>query len=217
MGVGDHHCHEGQYRICCVKTRDKHDRIIVQEKVDGSCLAVAKLGGEILALSRAGYLAISSPYEQHHLFSDWVESNRSRFDSHLEEGERICGEWLAQAHGTRYALTHEPFVAFDLYEAARGKKAGRRLTLAELSHRLLGAFVRPYLHANGTDPVSIEQAQEMIQVSGHGALDRVEGAVWRVERKGEVDFVAKWVRPDKQDGCYLPDFNDGVTVWNWRP
>lgn len=216
MGAGDHHCHEGQYRICCEKTRDKRDWIVVQEKVDGSCVSVAKLGGEIVALLRAGYTADSSPFEQHHLFATWVQHNRSRFASVLGEGERICGEWLAQAHGTRYELPHEPFVAFDLFEAA-GKKPGRRLTVAELSHRLLNTFVRPYLLFSSPNPVSIEDAAATGSESGHGALDPVEGYVWRVERKGEVDFLAKWVRPTKADGCYLPEQNGGVTVWNWQP
>lgn len=48
-------------------------------------------------------------------------------------------------------------------------------------------------------------------------LGPVEGAVYRVERRGEVDFLAKWVRPDKQDGCYLPEVSGGEAVWNWRP
>jgi len=29
------------------------------------------------------------------------------------------------------------------------------------------------------------------------AIDPIEGLVYRVERKGKVDFLAKWVRPDK--------------------
>ena len=32
--------------------------------------------------------------------------------SFLEPGERICGEWLAQAHGTRYTL-QKPSYSFD--------------------------------------------------------------------------------------------------------
>jgi len=36
-GPGDHMCHEGQARIATVKTRDKHDTVIVTEKLDG-CL-----------------------------------------------------------------------------------------------------------------------------------------------------------------------------------
>ena len=33
----------------------------------------------------------------------------------LNDGERLVGEWLMQAHSTRYDLSGlEPFVAFDL-------------------------------------------------------------------------------------------------------
>jgi hypothetical protein len=216
MGVGDHHCHEGQNRICCVKTRDKHDWIIVQEKVDGSCMSVASLGGEAVAIGRAGYPAASSPFEQHQLFSSWVRENSARFLSVLGEGERICGEWLAQAHGTRYQLPHEPFVAFDIFEAA-GKKPGRRLTHAEFSGRVLQTFVVPRLIYSGPTSVAVEDVKPYLATSGHGAIDRVEGAVWRVERKCEVDFLAKWVRPDKVDGCYLPEVSGAPAVWNWRP
>ena len=66
LGDGDHHVHDGQHRICTEKTRDKHDLVIVQEKYDGSNVGVANIGGEIIALTRAGYTADSSPYEQHH-------------------------------------------------------------------------------------------------------------------------------------------------------
>jgi ABC-type multidrug transport system fused ATPase/permease subunit len=66
-----------------------------------------------------------------------------------------------------------------------------------------------------------------IATSGHGALDTVEGAVWRVERNElidpgrssdrcwVVDFLVKYVRPDKVDGCYLPGINDNTEpLWN---
>ena len=36
MGPGDHKCHEGQEKIALKKARDKYDRIIVQEKLDGT-------------------------------------------------------------------------------------------------------------------------------------------------------------------------------------
>ncbi len=49
----------------------------------------------------------------------------------------------------------------------------------------------------------------------HGALDPVEGVVWRVEHRGKVDFLAKFVRPDKVDGLYLE--KGAPIVWNWRP
>lgn len=116
MGSGDHSCHSGQEKIALEKASDKHDVIIVQEKLDGSNVGVAKIEGKILALTRAGYLASTSPYEQHHRFAAWVEKNESKFDGLLADGERLVGEWLLQAHGTRYRFNHDPFIAFDLID-----------------------------------------------------------------------------------------------------
>lgn len=209
LGEGDHHCHEGQARIATLKTRDKHDYVIVQEKLDGSNVAIAKVDGKILSLTRSGYLANTSKYEQHLKFHDWVIYNETIFDELLMEGERICGEWILQAHGTRYKLIHEPFVAFDFINFQK------RLDYQTFKYRCdqFGIITPRILH-KATSSFSIEQAIEAIKVSGHGAIDPVEGAVWRIERKGEVDFLTKFVRPDKEDGKYFPEHNNGLITYN---
>ena len=210
MGPGDHHCHEGQARIATEKTRDRHDLVIVQQKVDGSCCAVAKLDGCIVPLTRAGYVASTSPYEQHQLFFVWAMERQLLFQELLREGERFVGEWLAQAHGTRYQLPHEPFAVFDLMRSVK------RAPYAELLDRLGGALPVPQLlHQGSACPVAA--ALDKIDPSFHGCLDVPEGAVWRVERKGEVDFLVKFVRPDKADGRYLPEVSGDQPIWNWRP
>ena len=223
MGPGDHHCDEGQARIATEALRDRHDLVIVLEKLDGSNVGIARLNGALYPLNRSGYLATSSPYAQHQLFAAWVYENQDRLLAVLRDGERLCGEWLAQAHGTRYALRHEPFVAFDLMAG------NKRSTFTELVERArLGDFTTPaLLHRGG--PRSIDSVMVHLADGGfHGALDPVEGAVWRVERHelvhpgrgGErrpvVDFLAKYVRPDKVDGCYLPEINGGQAHWNWN-
>lgn len=212
VGPMDYHIHEGQAKIATEKVRDKHDMVIVQEKLDGSNVGVANVNGEILAITRAGYLAITSKYEQHILFDRWVKLNEKRFDL-LKEGERICGEWLVQAHGTKYDLTHEPFVAFDIISN------NHRIVYNELIHRLNDRFILPNLLGN--EPMSIDIILDLIgatnkpYINRHGALDGIEGAVWRVERMGRVDFLTKFVRPDKIDGKYLPEFNGtGEIIWN---
>lgn len=182
---------------------------MVQEKLDGSNCSVAKVAGKIVALGRAGYLASTSPFEQHHLFADWVANNETRFCALLDEGERRVGEWLAQAHSTRYNLPHEPYVIFDLMRGAT------RQPWEKVKARC-GDFILPrVLHVGG--PLSIEAALAILEPSGHGAIEPVEGAVWRVERRGVVDFLGKYVRPEKVDGSLLPEINGGVTTWNWRP
>ena len=211
LGPSDHSVHAGQARICTTKTRDKHDTVIVQEKLDGSCVAVARLDGVLHPLSRAGWPASSSRYEQHWLFDQWVWMHQERFMGVLRDGERIVGEWLSQAHGTRYEFSDgmEPFAAFDIMVE------DRRLTFREFEDRAGSLFSLPkLLHAG--PPISVDAAMK-IHADKHSGCDEPEGVVYRVERKGEVDFLAKWVRPDKVDGKYLPEMSGKPAVWNWRP
>lgn len=206
LGPGDHKMTEGQARICTVKARDKHDRIIVQEKLDGSCVAVAMLDGTLHPIGRAGWPAISSPHEMHRLFAKWVWTNEARFREVLREGERIVGEWLAQAHGTIYDLTgREPFAAFDIMTGET------RMQFDDFMSRVRGVFSRPTLLHDGA-PISVEDAMALHD-KAQWPCDRTEGVVYRVERHGVVDFLAKYVRPDKVDGCYL----QGEPRWLWRP
>lgn len=211
-GPGDCGISPGQAKIATLKPRDRHDRIIVQEKLDGTCVAAAKINGNIVPLIRAGYDAWHSHYEQHRMFAQWCANRQADFDALLTEGERACGEWLAQAHGTRYNLAgREPFVLFDIMR-------GTERTPHDVIERLVGyTFARPpLLHDGG--PLSIEKALESVLPFGlYGADDEVEGCVWRVERKGVVDFLCKYVRPDKVDGIYLPTISGGDPVWNWSP
>lgn len=211
IGPGDHHIHAGQGVICCEKTRDRHDRVIVTEKVDGSCTAVARVDGVIVPLGRAGWPAATSKFEQHQLFHQWVMEQQDRFLSVLKDGERLVGEWLAQAHGTRYGLPHEPWVVFDLMIGAKRLPYDCMKATAEI-----GGFITPRLISDGP-PFSVYETLCVLEPSGHGAVDPVEGAVWRVERKGIFDFIAKWVRPDKVDGSYLPEMSGREAIWNWRP
>jgi hypothetical protein len=199
LGEGDHHASPGQVDIATKTTRDKWDLIIVQEKLDGGNVGVAKVNGEILALSRAGYLAETSPYKTHHAFALYVERNRKRFEELLKENERICGEWLFTAVGTKYNLPHEPFVPFDLMTGTE------RLPYHDFLRRISRFdFVLPRTIHIG-QPIAIKDVEKVLDNSAHGALEPVEGAVWRVERKGAVDFLVKYVRPSKEDGKYLKE------------
>jgi hypothetical protein len=218
LGPGDHKVPDGQARICLEQTRDARDWIWVTEKLDGSNVGVALKEGRILSLSRSGYEAASSPYELHQLFAYWVRQHEERFRACLQEGQRIVGEWLALAHGTIYKLPHEPFVVFDMLEAHR------RLPYQEvLNNCRPGAFVHPRLLHAGAEAFPMSRLLEALKDSGHGAQDGPEGAVYRVERpvsKGglQVDFLAKWVRPDKIDGCYLDTKEHPLRpTWLWRP
>lgn len=180
--------------------------------VHNSCCAVANIDGRLHALGRAGWPAETSRYEQHRLFAGWVLAHEHRFRRVLREGERLVGEWLAQAHGTRYDLRGDwpPFAAFDIM---RGHD---RLPFAEFRERLGGLFLRPHLLHAGPSALPVDEALRLHSQQRWPGED-TEGVVYRVERDGRVDFLAKWVKPDKVDGRYLPELSGQPAVWNWRP
>lgn len=192
-----------QARRCIDSRAAREDEIvIVQEKLDGSCVGIVREDGRLVARGREGRLASESRNDARRMFAAWVAENEARLEPAVKEGEALVGEWLALVHGTRYALTHELFVPFDL---VRGP-ARERATSAELRERIAATgLVMPTTVHRGP-PIAIDAACVLLGERGrHGAIDPPEGLVYRVERAGRVVLVAKWVRPDKVDGSYLPE------------
>jgi hypothetical protein len=185
--------------------------VIVQEKLDGSCVAVARRGGELVALGREGRPCAESGNEARRWFAAWVAEQRARFDL-VAEGEILAGEWLALVHGTRYRLAHEPFVPFDLL------KDGARAPVDGLAARLAGSGLSPPRVVHRGGPIPIAAARARLGERGlHGAIDPPEGLVYRVERGGRVVVVAKWVRPTKVDGALLPENSGAPALHHWKP
>ncbi len=216
----DKGANEGQYRMCCVKAKQPNtDEVIVQEKIDGSCCAVANIDGRIVALGRSGYLAKSSKFEQHRMFAEWMSACPFGFARFLEPGQRLVGEWIAQAHGTRYCVPGQPFVAFDIMRGSIRMPFDQfRCTIARETNLDTPAVIH---RGAPIDVPEVSKTLERIGMRSSGAVDPIEGAVWRVERTTtakatEVLFLAKWVRPDKVDGKYLEIVTGEGPVWNWK-
>lgn len=207
--TGDKFVGSGQHTIATTKTRDTHDTVIVQEKLDGANVAILSQGGALIPISRSGNRCAESTYTQHRIFHEWVMQHYDKF-GFLQDGERLCGEWLIMAHGTMYAVK-EPFIAFDIM------KGHERLTFVDFQDRLPAGFPRPALLQMG-EPMSIETAMEAMGEYGkHGALERTEGAVWRVERNCKVEFMAKYLRRDASHiGKYLKEERWNVDVAKFR-
>ncbi len=193
----------------CLVAARPGEEVLVQEKLDGSCVAVARLGDAMLALGREGTLAACSQNPGRRMFAAWLEQRAGSFRELLRPGEWLVGEWLALAHSTRYALRHDPFVVFDAFHE------GRQWTTDELDARVKGALPRPaLLHRGGA--LGIAAMLERLGPGGHGAVEPPEGAVWRIERRGRVVGMAKYVRGDKVDGSLLPENSGREAVWNFK-
>lgn len=194
----------------CIEKERKGDTIVVQEKLDGSCVALARIGDELVALGREGWRAAESNNPGRRMFAAWAAGIDRRIHSLLDDGDRLVGEWLALAHSTRYVLAHAPFVAFDWFHRGSWRSSA---ALVEAFGALLPT---PQVVHRG-QALGIAAAVERLGDRGaHGAVDSVEGLVWRVEREDTVVGWAKYVRPGKRDGVLLPENSGAPAVWNWR-
>jgi len=211
LGIGDHFIEKGQERILTEKVRDRHDEVLVFEKYDGSNVGIGKIDNRIVALTRSGYTAKTSPYKQHHLFSDWVYKNVMKWMDILENGERITGEWLAQAHGLKYNIEVEPIVFFDHFNAENQRSQFDYLGELAIMH---GLQLPRMLHRGKA--IATNELLPTLNTGTQGicSIEMPEGMVYRVERKGKVDFLAKWVRSDFEAGKYIIDKEESELIWN---
>ncbi len=211
LGIGDHFIHEGQERILTEKTRDKYDLVLAFEKYDGSNIGIAKVNGQIFALTRSGYIASTSPYLQHHIFSEWVRKNIAVFKELLKEGERITGEWLLQAHGIFYNIKNDPIIFFDLFVNGNKRAVNHELETRALKFDLpLARKLHEGSSVSVTDllPILNKKTEDIESVG------MPEGIIYRIERKGKVDFLAKWVRSDFEAGKFCINKEQSELIYN---
>ncbi len=211
LGAHDKYLHEGQDAIVRRGGRDRHDRVYASLKPDGTNVGVVKQDGRLLALQRKGYDCASSPYRMHHEFDAFVYTQYPRFDALLAEGERVVGEWLWQASGIYDAVQGEPFFAFDLCTPVN-----ERLPWEQIVERGEGSGFRvpawrpiAALTGEGSEATLLTAlSAEFDAVRPVEPGVRHEGIVVRVERKGRVDFMGKWVRSDFEPGVFLPGLRE---------
>ncbi len=133
----------------------------------------------------------------------------------LTPGQRIIGDWLGQAHGTRYDIEepHEAFVVFDLME---GQTRQPWSVVVEAAIHLpvsLPGYLRTH---EPMEPVAAFETLIAHHIIPMTPPEQPEGVVFRLERRGKVEFLAKWVRPDFVPGVHLSEISGEPDVWNFR-
>lgn len=197
----DRKINDRQEKILTKKARDWRDTIIVTEKLDGSNVGILKKDNKVYAITRSGFLAKDSNYKQHKMFNKFVGKYYELFYCLLENNWRICGEWMYQTHGTIYnnISIGNLFIAFDIFN-----ENNERLNYIDFIKKTSEHDIQttPLIHIG--HPISIKNS---LKILGNGIFDptceKPEGVVYRVERNGKCDFLAKYVYFDKIDGKYL--------------
>lgn len=197
MGRNDKGIHRGMADYCECKYR-KNTQVIVTEKVDGSNVSILNKDGEFFALSRAGYYCEGSDYDQHKLWYEKVEQYKSDGllnNNILPIGDRVVFESLTVPHGTRYKKAPD-YLLIDWKT-----NNGRRLWNTYNSFLDIKKVQTLYY---GDIPMSVDNIRNVMPKKGmYGAKEGYEGLVYRIEREGKFDFLAKWVRHDYETLKYF--------------
>lgn len=195
----------GQEEILTKKTRDWKDLVIVTEKLDGSNVGVIrKEKTKLIPIIRAGYHCDDSPHKMHHYFTKWMRDNSHKFEW-IPDDWRICGEWMIQAHGTIYDISEEsPFVAFDIFN-----EKNERIDFIRFHSICFAYQIQTVKLLHIGQPISISNSIKLLGKGHYGNPEKPEGFVYRLEREGKVEFLAKWVDENKEDGKYLEQ-----EIWN---
>lgn len=212
LGSSDKMCDVIQEKIATQKLPDDSYEVIVTEKIDGSNVGIYKKDNILYPILKSGYHALTSPHIQHKYFTKWCYKNFFRLDSLLEDGERLIGEWILQAHGTIYKFDHEPFIALDIM------KGDKRLDYDSFLNRVSQTdFIVPHMLHRGSS-ISVNRVENLLGVYGHhGAEEPSEGAVWRIQRyvsgKDIFNFMVKYVRKNKKDGKYFKKISGNEEIF----
>ena len=135
----------------------------------------------------------------------------------IGENERIAGEWMMCAHGIKYDVLKDPFIAFDYFTANN-----ERMLHSDLISKTANAEIEtPRIIFHGFQAFRLDWALEELNGNKHLhtviAQGKPEGLVYRVERKGKFDYAAKFVRQDHECGIYIIDVPEDKLTWNVNP
>jgi len=165
--------------------------VVVEEKVDGANLGFSVNDhGELRAQSRGSYLNLDALAGQWKPLKRWIATRRHELVDALGADLMLFGEWCYAVHSVRYTRLPDWFLAFDVYDRARGDfwSVERR---DELAPRL-DMDVVPAL---GHGRFDVDRLKKLL---GQSALTDgpAEGLYVRREQAGHLLQRAKLVRAE---------------------
>lgn len=163
--------------------------LVVEEKVDGANLGFSiNDQGELRAQNRGAYIELDRPREQFRPLKRWLSGRADALADALFPDLMLFGEWCYAVHSVRYTRLPDWFLAFDVYDRARGQfwNVARRDALAAD----LGLTVVPRLGAGRFDLPQLEVLLGSSQLSDGPA----EGLYARQDRDNHLVARAKLVR-----------------------
>lgn len=165
--------------------------VVVEEKVDGANLGFSTdERGKLQAQNRGRYLDLDAPVGQWKPLKSWLASRHHALVDALWPDLTLFGEWCYAVHSVHYTHLPDWFLAFDVYDRARGEfwSADRRNELV----RGLGIATVPELGRGHQTLESLAKSLARSRLTDGPA----EGLYVRQEVNGVLQARAKLVRAE---------------------
>jgi hypothetical protein len=165
-----------------------HD-VVVEEKVDGANLGFSvDEHGTLRVQNRGTYLDRDASHGQFNPLKRWLHLRQTKMAEVLFPNLILFGEWCYAVHSVRYTRLPDWFLAFDVYDRARGDfwSASRRDALAAQ----LGLSIVPRL---GTGRFDVAELRALLRNSELGD-GPAEGLYVRRDEGDHLVARAKLVR-----------------------
>jgi hypothetical protein len=164
--------------------------VIVEEKVDGANLGIwFEPSGEYQVQNRGSILSEIRTQPQFGPLFGWLAQRRDQLFAQLGDQHILFGEWLFARHTVYYDHLPDFFLAFDLFDRARGSFLARAAR-SEVCGRC-GIAEVPCLYSG-----ILGSMTELQKLLGNSKLTNgpAEGVYVRLERDGLLEVRAKFVR-----------------------
>lgn len=167
--------------------------VIVEEKVDGSQISFAKIGGQLLMRSKGKQLVIGEPEK---MFAKAVEEVQAIFDL-LPEDVTLRGEYLQSPKHNTLAYERVPKKHIIIFDIDMGNQSYLPYAEKEILARSLGFETVPLLYRGKIE--SVDQLKALLPATSILGGAQPEGiAVKNYERFGpdKKILMGKYVRPE---------------------
>jgi ATP-dependent RNA circularization protein (DNA/RNA ligase family) len=162
--------------------------LVIEEKIDGSNMAVGWKGGQPYVQGRNSHIALfGDKRPQYRGAVDWAWENVAKLE--LLKGYLVFGEWVRVQHYIHYDLLPDWFIAYDVWDLKAKRFLDYKKKLDFLTE--LGFFLPQVLYSG---KVTVEKIEELTieQASYFSTTENMEGCVIKDYRSQEfVKFVCR--------------------------
>lgn len=186
--------------------------IVIQEKLDGTCVGVFLGEDKSAVLLKRGGIIGHREKDQYNVFRTWVQQRAEPLHEALAKRHVLFGEFLWQTHGLFYDRLPDFFIGYDLLE--RASEAFLVSSAVRQKLQNVVSVVPELWRGTMRTPEQLSGKIKEVATLPSAFGDRAEGVYVRFERDDQLMARAKYRNPGFQSGWHsgLPKRNQLASI-----